>query len=201
MHVATVDDGPRRRVLGAQLSEADHPGQINVETALSMGVRLGPEFGQLQRGETVRGIRLEQVLGPTRRGRRLSVLGPCRPTDQAVKLSAASQLLLAVTPYTEEKQDLAVETNVMTGVEAALLATEAHVEALALLHVAQMPRMTYARREAAQFHDPVYLPGDGDEFSIPLPDNGPVGHRTPTTAEQPNRHARHGGETHGSHPR
>ena len=183
MHVATVDEGAKGRVLGVQLSEAARTGRFDLEAAGRLGVQPGPEFSRLQTGETVRGIRLEQVLGPPRPGRRLSALGPCRPTDEARKLSAASRLLLAVTPYISEKQDLAVESNVMTGVEAAQLATQARVEALALLHVApSMPGMSYARREAAQFHHPVYLPGDGDEFSIPLPDNGPVGHRRTTTA-------------------
>jgi hypothetical protein len=75
----------------------------------------------------------------------------------------------------------------MTGVEAALLATQARVQMLALLHVALMPRMGYARREAAQFHERVVLPDDGDEFSIPLPDNGPVDRR-PLAARRERQH-------------
>ena len=49
-------------------------------------------------------------------------MGRCRPTARAREQVANSRLLLAVTLYTEEKQDLAAETRVMTGVEAALLA-------------------------------------------------------------------------------
>jgi ribonuclease Z len=187
LRVAAVDETPSGCVLGLRLSEPDIQGRFQYELAERLGVHPGPEFARLQRGETIRGVRREQVLGPARPGRRLSILGPCRPTARAQEQVANSRLLLAVTPYTEEKQDLAAETGVMTGVEAALLAKTAKAEGVALLHVLLMPRMQYARREAAQFHRRVYLPNDGGEFSIPMPDNGPVALRSgkaPDTAPQ-----------------
>jgi len=79
-----------------------------------------------------------------------------------------------VTPYTEERQEIAVETGVMTSVEAALLATQAQAETLVLMHVGGATKAGYARREAAQFHRRVYVPYDGDHFVVPLRDVGPV---------------------------
>ena len=42
------------------------PGEFDPEAATALGVVPGPEFGRLQHGETIRGVRPEQVLGPNR---------------------------------------------------------------------------------------------------------------------------------------
>ena len=77
-------------------------------------------------------------------------------------------------PYIEERQDVAAENHVMTGVEAALLAKRAGAEVLVLLHVLGFVRAAYARREASQFHNRVVVPDDGFEFNVPMPDMGRV---------------------------
>ena len=55
----------RHRVLayGYVLTEDPRPGRFDAELAQSLGVTPGPDFGRLQRGETVCGVRPEQVIG------------------------------------------------------------------------------------------------------------------------------------------
>jgi ribonuclease Z len=177
LSVAVVDVGPTGPSLGLRLSEPDAPGRFNVEAARRLGLTPGPAFSELQRGLTVGDVQPHEVIGPPRLGRKLAVLGPCRPTARAAVQAQNARMLLAVTPYIEERQEIAVEAHVMTGVEAAIFATQAQAETLGLLHVGALSRVGYARREAAQFHKRVVLVDDGDDFNVPLPDNGTVDHR------------------------
>ena len=52
-----------------------------------LGLEPGPEFGRVQRGETVRGVSPEQVMGPSRPGRKLVLSGDTRPCD-AIRIAA-----------------------------------------------------------------------------------------------------------------
>ncbi len=66
VHAVGVDH--RINALGYVLQEDERPGKFNLEQALAMGIPSGPDFGQLQRGETVtlpdgRTIHPEEVLG------------------------------------------------------------------------------------------------------------------------------------------
>ncbi len=53
---------------GYALVEDTRPGHLDPELAQRLGVRPGPDFGRLQRGETVDGVTPEQVLGTARAG-------------------------------------------------------------------------------------------------------------------------------------
>ena len=52
-----------------------------------LGLVEGPEFGRVQRGETVRGVTPEQVLGPPRPGRKLVFSGDTTPCE-ALRVAA-----------------------------------------------------------------------------------------------------------------
>jgi ribonuclease Z len=69
----------RVEAYGYAFVEQDRPGRFDVATARRLGVEHGPDFGRLQRGETVGGIRPEQVMGEARRGRRLVLSGDTTP--------------------------------------------------------------------------------------------------------------------------
>src|SRR5436305_6583159 len=65
---------------GYVLYEDPRPGEFKPGVARALGVEPGPEFGQLQRGEAVRGVQPEQVLGPPRAGRKILIsrdTSPC----------------------------------------------------------------------------------------------------------------------------
>ena len=74
----------RHRVLayGYVLAEDSRPGRFDAALAEALGVRPGPDFGRLQRGETVAGVHPEQVIGPEREGRKVVVSGDTAPDEQ-----------------------------------------------------------------------------------------------------------------------
>lgn len=185
--VSVVNEGSAGLTLGVRLVEPDAPGRFDPETAIRMGVKPGSSFAQLRQGFTVGGVRPADVIGPPRPGRKLCVLGPSRPTVAAQSHAAHARLLVAVAPYIEERHEVAAEVGAMTGVEAACLAQRAGAEMLALVHVNATAQSTYARREAAQFHQQTVVPLDGDRFSIPMPDNGPVDHTSAQAADNARR--------------
>src|ERR671939_88925 len=47
---------------GYALVEDDRPGRFDADLARELGVEFGPDFGRLQRGEEVNGVRPEQVI-------------------------------------------------------------------------------------------------------------------------------------------
>src|SRR5437763_10269986 len=56
---------------GYALVEQERPGRFDEARARELGVTPGPDFGRLQHGESVDGVEPGQVLGPSRRGRKV----------------------------------------------------------------------------------------------------------------------------------
>src|SRR5579862_740739 len=79
--IAAVEVAHRVRAFGYVLFEDERPGEFDPAAAVALGLEPGPEFGRLQRGETIRGVRPEQVLGPARPGRKLVISGDTRPCE------------------------------------------------------------------------------------------------------------------------
>jgi ribonuclease Z len=65
--VAAVPVSHRAPVsFGYAIVEPPRPGHLDAKLAAQLGVKPGPDFGRLQRGETVDGVTPEQVMGPER---------------------------------------------------------------------------------------------------------------------------------------
>src|SRR5215218_10873686 len=73
--IATFPVHHRAPALGYAVVEDMRPGRFDPELAERLGVRPGPDFGRLQRGEQVGGVHPEQVVGPARRGRKVVLSG------------------------------------------------------------------------------------------------------------------------------
>lgn len=172
---ATRHRGPS---IGFVLEEDERPGRFDAARATELGITPGPEFGQLQRGETVRGVEPAQVMGETRRGRRIVFTGDTRPSDATVVAATGADLLIHEGTFASEEKDRAAETAHSTGAQAAQVALDAGVGLLAVTHIA-------ARVHAGQLEDEVravfpnaVVVRDFDEIELPLPDKGePVHHR------------------------
>lgn len=125
--------------LGYCLREDDRPGRFNRDKAIALGVPPGPLFGRLQRGETVevegRTVRPEDVMGPTRPGRKVVYTGDSRPTPEVEEASRDADILIHDGSLDDELADWAVETMHSTAGEAALLAERAGVRRLVLTHI------------------------------------------------------------------
>lgn len=116
----------------------DRIGRFLVEKAEELGIEK-PFWSRLQRGETVekdgRTITPEMVLGPPRRGIRLTYCTDSRPTDSIVQAADGADLFICEGMYGEaDKKEKAREYKHMTFTEAALMAKQAQPKELWLTH-------------------------------------------------------------------
>lgn len=172
---ATRHRGPS---IGFLFVEDDRPGRFDAARAKALGVVPGPEFGLLQRGETVRGVEPAQVMGEVRRGRRIVITGDTRPGDATVVAAAGADLLVHEGTFAGEDRARAAETAHSTGEQAAQVAADAGVGLLVITHVAARVHGGQLEREAQAIFPNTIVARDFDEIELPLPDRGdPVHHR------------------------
>jgi ribonuclease Z len=162
----------RAPAYGYALVEDERPGRFDTELATRLGVAPGPDFGRLQRGETVNGITPDQVLGAPRLGRKIVLSGDTAPCE-ATKIAAhQADLLVHESTFLHDDLERAIKTGHSTARQAAELAGDADVRLLCLTHlstrslgheVADEARAAFARTE---------VPRDFDAVEIPFPERG-----------------------------
>jgi ribonuclease Z len=170
--IAPVPVAHRGPAFGYVLFEEDRPGVFDPAAAVQLGLEPGPEFGLLQRGETVRGVAPEQVMGQARPGRKLVISGDTGACEALRVAAHRADVLVHEATFAEEERDRAVLTGHSTAVQAATLATEAEVELLALNHVSSRHPVGVLRDEARAVFEPTVIPRDFDTIDIPFPERG-----------------------------
>jgi ribonuclease Z len=170
--VAPVPVRHRGAAFGYVLYEDERPGAFDSASAVRLGLTPGPEFGRLQRGETVGGVTPEQVLGPPRPGRKLVISGDTVPCE-ALKVAAhGADVLIHEATFAEEELERAAETGHSTAGQAATLALESEVGLLALTHLSARHPAAVLRDEARAIFPETVLPRDFDSIEIPLAERG-----------------------------
>lgn len=169
----------RGEAYGYALFEHDRPGRFDAELAKRLGVEFGPDFGRLQRGETVNGVTPDQVIGEARRGRRLIFTGDTAPCDMVRETAANADVLVHEATFLDEDRERAHETGHSTARQAAELAREAGVRLLALTHISTRYAGRQIREEAQQTFASTVVPSDGDWIDVPFPEKGPPEHHRP----------------------
>ena len=164
----------RHRVLayGYVLVEDTRPGRFDAGLAEQLGVTPGPDFGRLQRGETVAGVRPEQVVGPAREGRKIVVSGDTAPCETLAIAAHGADLLIHEATFGEEERERAQLTGHSTAGQAARIAADAQVRMLALTHISARYGGRELREKARAIFPATELPRDFDSIEIPLPDRG-----------------------------
>lgn len=164
------------RANGYVLVEEERPGRFDPEAATRLGVREGPAFAALQRGEEVAGsdgpVRPEDVMGPPRQGRIVAITGDTAPCHSTVSAAADADLLVHDASFAEEEAQRAADTGHSTVVQAASVAREAHVKMLALVHVSSRYHVGAILDEAREVYEPCVAPRDFDAIEIPFPERG-----------------------------
>ncbi len=175
--VRAVKVDHRMSALGYVLEEPDRPGRFNLDKARELGIPEGPLFGKLQRGQAVtlpdgRQISPEQVVGPSRPGRKVVISGDTRPCDSLREAAAGADLLVHEATFGDEEQERALETFHSTAREAGRLARQAQVKRLVLTHVSSRydldvsPLLKQCREEFPK----VECAFDGWHFEVPYAD-------------------------------
>jgi ribonuclease Z len=170
---------------GYALVEDQRPGRFDDAKARELGVQFGPDFGRLQRGETVNGVEPSQVMGPPRPGRKIVLSGDTAPSERLKAIAHGADLLIHEATFLEEEGERAAETAHSTALAAARLAADAEVKMLALTHVSPRYSGGELRDEARTVFENTIVPRDFDSVEIPLPERGPpIHHRESLVSER-----------------
>jgi len=170
--IEVVPVSHRGPAFGYVLHEYDRPGVFDPAKAIAAGLTEGPEFGKLQRGETVNGVAPDQVMGPPREGRKLTISGDTRPSE-ALKLAAeGSDVLIHEATFAIEEAERAHLTGHSTASQAAGIAKNADVRLLVLNHLSIRYPAAQLRDEATEIFPDTVLPRDFDTVEIPFPERG-----------------------------
>jgi len=162
----------RVEAYGYAFVENDRPGRFDVEAARRLGVREGPDFGRLQRGETVNGVTPEQVMGETRSGRKIVISGDTAPCQAVEVFAHRADVLVHEATFTEDERARARETLHSTAKQAAETARDAGVRLLALTHLSTRYFPREIRDEARAVFPATVVPRDFDAIAVPLPERG-----------------------------
>jgi ribonuclease Z len=159
---------------GYALVEQPRPGHLDARLAEELGVMPGPDFGRLQRGETINGVAPEQVMGSMREGRKIVLSGDTAPSEALAIAAHQADLLVHEATFAEEESERARQTAHSTARQAAQLASDAQVRLLALTHLSNRYAGRELRAEARELFANTEVPRDFDTIEVPFPERGPA---------------------------
>jgi ribonuclease Z len=124
---------------GYRVTEKDSPGSLNTELLKSYGLKPGPLYGKLKKGEDVttdEGVRIcaADVVNEPKRGRIVTILGDTRPCSGALALSLDADLVVHEATFAHDLAEMAHQYHHSTARQAAELAKEADAGQLLLTH-------------------------------------------------------------------
>lgn len=158
------------------LIEDPRPGKFNVEKASELGLKPGPDFSKLQAGKSVklpsgRVVKPEEVLGPSRLGRKIVYANDTRPCKEVIELSRGADVLIHDCTFANDLADKAAESGHSTPSEAAEVAKQAGVGQLVLVHISPRYKDTSEILEQAkQIFPRTIVPQDLMELEVKLRD-------------------------------
>ncbi|MBA2794696.1 MAG: ribonuclease Z [Thermoleophilaceae bacterium] len=164
---------------GYAFVEDDRPGRFDAAAAERLGVRPGPDFGRLARGETVDGVAPEEVIGTDRPGRRIVLSGDTSPCQGVEAFAHGADVLVHEATFLESERARALQTGHSTAAQAAQLALAAGVRLLALNHLSTRYFPRDVRDEARGVFGATVVPRDLDTIEVPFPERG-----APTLAKE-----------------
>lgn len=159
------------------MEERTRLGMFHPDRAVELGIKPGPDFGRLQRGENIttadgRVVDPHEVMDEARSGRKIVITGDTRPTEAVVELARGGTVLVHDSTFAETEKERAIETGHSTAKEAAEVATQAGVSTLVLTHLSSRHSWKELRDEARQVFPGALLPRDLDVLVVPYPDKG-----------------------------
>ncbi|KOR88933.1 ribonuclease Z [Paenibacillus solani] len=129
----------RAESYGYRIVEKDLPGSLDLKRLEAFGLKPGPLYGKLKRGESVeledgQWIHASDVLLTPKKGRVVTILGDTRPCEGVELLAKDADLLVHEATFMEDLSDLAHEYYHSTAKQAAEAAKRNGVQALFLTH-------------------------------------------------------------------
>ena len=165
--------------VGYTLVEDPRPGVFHPERAMAVGVPRGPLWSRLQSGFSVelgngRKVYPEDVLGPSREGRKVSFITDTLFHPKLREFVHDSDLLICEGMFSDDLTRTARQKKHLTVKQAAQLARSARVKNLGLIHYS--PRYTERElrrllQEAREDFPSTFLTRELQEIAVPYPDD------------------------------
>ncbi len=129
----------RAESYGYRIVEKDLPGSLDLKRLADYGLKPGPLYGKLKRGESVelgdgQWIHASEVLLTPKKGRVVTILGDTRPCPGVETLAKGADLLVHEATFMEDLSELAHEYYHSTAKQAAEAAKRAEARLLFLTH-------------------------------------------------------------------
>lgn len=160
---------------GFRIKEKDKVGELLVDKLREMGIQPGPIYQQIKENEQTvlpsgEIIHRKDVIGPSKKGRIITILGDTRFHKEHVHFVSNSSVLVHEATFSEQKQNLAHRYFHSTTTEAAKLAQAGNVKKLILTHISsryQNDDMKFLWEEATNIFQNTKIAKDFDRFLIP----------------------------------
>ena len=153
--------------VGYLYRENDRPGRLDRDKAVSLGLTPGPDFSRITSGETVKGVRPEEVVGPRRRGMCIAYTGDTLPLDSIAEACSGADILIHEATYCADESELAQKNLHSTCVEAAETARKANVRCLVLTHISNRYNTDDAMlSQSRSVFSETYVAKDMDTYEI-----------------------------------
>lgn len=125
---------------GFRVVEKDLPGALLVDKLMEVGIKPGPLYKRIKQGEAVSledgtVIDGKEFIGPSIKGRVVTILGDTRFTNTAIHLAKDANVLVHEATFGGGEEKLAYEYYHSTTLQAATVAKEANVNHLLLTHI------------------------------------------------------------------
>jgi ribonuclease Z len=138
IHVKRLDH--RIACYGFRIEENEKLGKLNTKKLLAEGVKPGPIFQRLKRGETVtlqdgKQIDGKHYIDPPIPGKIITILGDTLPCNNSLLLAKNADILVHEATQKHEMVDKASQYHHSTTLQAAAIALEANVKQLIINHI------------------------------------------------------------------
>ena len=160
--------------LAYALVENPRPGKFYPEKAKALGVPEGPLWGELQHGKEVKLsdgkiIKPEDIMGPSRPGRKIVYTGDTKPFRGLIKFATNADLLIHDSTFDDELAERAEEDGHSTPSQAAKIAKKAKAKKLILTHIsARYDDPSLLLEQAWKFFKNTQVAKDFLKIEIPL---------------------------------
>jgi len=167
-----------RFCLGYRFEELDRPGKFNPARAQTLGVPMGPLWGKLQKGESVKTasaktVQPSEVLGPARRGRHIAFVVDTRPAPGVYSLCKKADLAFLEGMFLTEHSEHADVKGHMTVAEAAGIARKSGAAGAILIHISpryENSELGKLEEEARKEFQSIRIGRDLDIFEVSFPE-------------------------------
>ncbi len=163
---------------GYRITELDQPGKLDSAKLQALRIPSGPIYRQLKQGKEIqledgRWIDGKQFIGPTIRGRIVTILGDTQYCQGSLHLAQGADVLVHEATFAKDRQPLAVAYDHATSFDAARTAQEAQAKVLIMTHISsryQDDEVDILLKEAKEIHAHSYLAHDFWSYQIQRPD-------------------------------